>query len=455
MQSGGVVRCGAMAVLAAIALAPACPAAAQSADEAEAGAPNSSKDALSAVEVFDLADQARDRGDFQLAESAYRALTQDDSLEVRTEARFRLAKMLAGQMDRPRDAAVLLRRILDDKPDVVAVRLELARVQAMMGNYAAAERELRAVQAGELPPQVQQLVRFYAGALASGKPVGGTIELAFAPSTNINRATTRTTLDTIIGEFTLDEDAQARSGVGLSVRGQAFRRFPLGEKARMVVRVSGDADLYRDREFSDVLAAFQAGPEFALGRDRLSLSAAVSHRWFGFEPYLLNYGLTGSWRHPLSRGKQIKLDASATRDENRVNPLQTGTRLALSGALDAALSQREGIGASLFASRFSARDPGYSNISGGVGIYAYRELGRVTAVVDTSYSWLQSDKRLFLYPERRRDHRLSGSISATFRNLQVLTFAPLIRARWERNFSTVGIFDFQRIAGEVGITSAF
>ena len=128
---------------------------------------------LAAADVFILADAARDQGDHAFAEAAYTALTNDPDLEMRTEARFRLARMYADLMNRPRDAAVLLRRILDDKPDEPSIRIELARVQAMMGNYAAAERELRAVSAGELPPQVQQMIRFYASALASGKPSGG------------------------------------------------------------------------------------------------------------------------------------------------------------------------------------------------------------------------------------------------------------------------------------------
>jgi len=158
---------------------------------------------LSAAELFAFADRARDAGDYATAETAYLALTRDPDLELRTEARFRLARMYATQMDRKRDAAVLYRRILDDKPDAAPVRLELARVLAELGDYQAARRELRAVQAGALPPEVAQLVRFYANALSATKRLGGSIDLAIAPSSNINRATSSDTLDTVIGDFDL------------------------------------------------------------------------------------------------------------------------------------------------------------------------------------------------------------------------------------------------------------
>ena len=101
---------------------------------------------MTAAQLFAYADAARDRGDYTTAETAYQALFEDPDLELRTEARFRLAEMYTNQMGKHREAAVLLRRILDDKPDAAPVRLELARVDALIGNFQDARRELRAVE---------------------------------------------------------------------------------------------------------------------------------------------------------------------------------------------------------------------------------------------------------------------------------------------------------------------
>src|SRR5690606_16317519 len=160
---------------------------------------------LSAAQVFTLADAARAGGDFAAAETAYRALQADPDLEIRTEARFRLGRMLADDLRRDSDAAIEFRHILDDQPKAARVRLELARVLALMGHLGSAEREFRAAEAAGLPPEVERMVRFFANALNARKTFGGSVEVAFAPDSNINRATRSDTLGTVIGDFTLDK----------------------------------------------------------------------------------------------------------------------------------------------------------------------------------------------------------------------------------------------------------
>ena len=197
---------------------------------------------VSAAQLFKLADEARARHDFATAETAYRALAKNPNMELRIEARFRLGLMLADDLRRYSDAAIEFRRILDEKPDIARVRLELARMQAALGNLGAARKELRAAEAAGLPPAVEQLVRFYSRALDAQKPLGGSIKLALAPDSNINRATRSDTLGTVIGDFALDEDAQAKSGIGLDLQGQGYFRFGIEPGADLLVRASSRRD---------------------------------------------------------------------------------------------------------------------------------------------------------------------------------------------------------------------
>lgn len=411
---------------------------------------------LNPTQLFAFADAARDAGDFTTAETAYRALAGDPDIELRSEARFRLALMLADRMGRVRDAAVELRRILDERPDAARVRLELARMDAMLGRLGAAEREIRAAQAtGQLPPDVERAVRFYAAALAAAKPLGGSIELALAPDSNINRATRADTLGTIIGDFTLSEDAKARSGLGLAARAQAYARLPLGPKARLLARLSGSGDFYRESAFDDYALALQVGPEFVSGADRITLSAGPTWRWYGQQAFSRGWGGSAVLIHPLGKRTQLRAEAAISRLDNQRNDLQDSTIYAAALGLDRAFSASFGGGIQLRASRTAARDAGWSDWTGAASAYLFREIGRTTLVLDGGYSRLTADARLFLYPEKRVDRRLSAGLSGTFRAVQWKGFAPFVRLRVERNRSTVGIYEYSRRAAELGVTSAF
>lgn len=410
---------------------------------------------LSPAELFAFADAARDREDFETAQTAYRALASHPDPELRAEARFRLALMLADAMGQHQDAAILLREILDEKPDAARVRVELARMQAMMGNFGAARRELRAAQAAGLPPEVERLVSFYTSALAARKPLGGSFQIALAPDSNINRATQSETLETVIGDFDLSDDAQATSGVGVSLRGQGYFRAPLGGSTDLLIQANGSARFYEKDEFNDYILSVEAGPQFTWGGERLSLALLASHRWFGGDPYNLAYGVTGNWARPVSQTSRVSLDATAIISQDDRNDLRDAERYSLSLGYDKAFSARFGGGVRLSGYREAARDPGYSLTNGGASVYLFREVGETTVVVNAGYSHLEADERLVLYPQRRVDDRVDAAISGTFRSLRVGPFAPLASLRFERNFSSVAIYDYKRFAVELGVTAAF
>jgi len=410
---------------------------------------------LSAAQVFALAEQARGQREFATAETAYRALTQDVDLEVRTEARFRLGLMLADDLNRYSDAAIEFRRILDDKPGAARVRLELARMQAMLGNMAGARKELRAAQAAGLPSAVEQLVRFYSRALNARKPLGGSIEVALAPDSNINRATRSDTLGTVIGDFSLDDDARAKSGIGLDLQGQGYFRLGIEPGTDLLVRASTDATLYRDADFNDVTVALQAGPQYTWGGNQLTFSLGPSRRWYGRHLFSTTVGGGVSWQRPLGKRGQVRLDGNVAHVTNRRNTLQTADDFTLSTSFDRAFSARFGGGVQAFGFREAARDPGYSLAMGGASAYLFRELGRTTLVGTVGYSHLEADARLFLYPNRRVEDRYNASIAATLRALHLGSFAPLVRLKWERNRSSIEIYDYRRVVSEFGVTSAF
>lgn len=409
---------------------------------------------VSGEQLLDIANTARASGDDTTAEIAYRALFSDPSVEVRSEARFRLALMVLDQGRLP-EAAVLLRAILDEQPNAQRVRLELARVLDQLGDEAGARRALREAQAGGLPPDVAQFVDRYSAALRAQRPLGSSIDIALAPDSNINRATRSDTLGTVLGDFVLDEDAQQRAGVGIALRGQGYARLPLGKNANLFGRISGSADLYRKGDFNDLGLAATFGPELRVGRDRMSIEAGRLWRWYGGDAYSRATTFSINYFHPLGRSAQLRGVASLAFVDNQLNSLQDGRTYSASLSFERALSGRAGIGSTISADRQALQDPGYSTWAGHASLFGYHEWGPVTLVATLGYGRLKADERLPLFPEVRSDQLYRVSLGATFRNLRVGTLAPFIRATYERNYSTAEIYDYRKMRTEFGVTRVF
>lgn len=407
-----------------------------------------------AVDLFRFADAMDRQGDTSQAEQVLEQLSQDPNSDIRNEARYRRSKLLIS-VGRQRDAALLLRRILDERPAATPVRLELAQLLDRMGDKDGAFREVRAAQAAGLPPAVARLVDRYSEALRAARSAGASFEIAVAPDSNISRATRSDTLGTVFGDFDIDEDSKAKSGTGLSLEGQAFRRFALAGDNSLLVRAGAFADLYRKSDFNDIAFDLAAGPELQWGRNRLSLEAGATERWYGQKPFQRSARIGATWTRPLDRRTQIRLSGSAALVDNRVNDLQDGETYSAQVSLERALSPTTGLALTVGTDRQSLKDPGYSTTGWRAGFLAWRDIGRATVTAGAQYSRLTADERLSLFPDKRSDRYTRFSLGATFRQLTFGGFAPVTRLVIERNRSTIEFYDYRRTRTEIGVARAF
>jgi len=410
---------------------------------------------LRPAQMLRLADIAQAKGDPTTAFSIYTALERDPDAEIRAEARFRHAKQLLAQK-RNADAAILLRRLIDEKPGATVARLELAHALQLLGDPDAALRELRAAQSSGLPPAVARLVDRYSQALRASRPVGASFEIALAPDSNINSATRSDTLGTVFGDFDIDEGSKAKSGTGLSLHGQAYRRFALGAgDTSILARVSGFADLYKKTRFNDIALDVAAGPEMQWGRSRINLELAATQRWIGQKPFSRSARVGATWARPLGSRTELRLTGSAALVNNSMNDLQDGKVYSGQVQAERALSPTTGVALNLGLDRQSLRDPGYSTTGWHGGLTGWRELGQATLTAGVQLGRLHADERLLLFPDKRSDHYSRFSVGATFRQMQWRGFAPVVRFSIERNRSTIEFYDYRRTRTELGVVRAF
>ena len=410
---------------------------------------------LTPAEMFKLAEMATAKEDSTTASAIYEALEHNPDPDIRAEARFRHAKRLLDQ-NRNRDAALLLRRLLDEKPDAVVPRLELAHALQLLGDPDAALRELRAAQSIGLPPAVARLVDRYSQALRASRPMGGSFEIALAPDSNINRATKSDTLGTIFGDFDIDKQSKAKSGTGIAVNGQVYRRFGIGSgDTSLLVRMSGFGDLYRKIKYNDVALDLAGGPELRIGRNQVNLELGATQRWFGQKPYSRSVRLGALWTRPLGSRMQIRLNGTAGLIDNKMNDLEDGKSYAGRIELERALSPASGIGLNFSLDREALKDPGYANTGWRAGLVGWHDIGRMTFTAEVDYGRLQADERLALFPDKRSERFSRFSLGTTFRQLTFRGFAPVARFSIERNKSTIEFYDYKRRRSEVGVVRAF
>jgi len=410
--------------------------------------------AASPAEMFGLAERLVDRGRYDEAKRILRLLESNPNRDVQNEARFRRATLLIKEK-RPGDAAVLLRRIVDDRPDAAPARLHLASALQAMGDERAASRELRALRSGDLPPTVAKFVDRLSASLQSHKPFGLQVELSAAPDSNINRATRSDTLGTVIGDFDLSDEAKAKSGIGIAFRGMSHARASLSEGVMIEARSSLEANLYRHSEFNDIAFDLSLGPKFRLGPSNVRLEAGATQQWYGMRSYqrVLRLGAGASIAvDPVSRAQ---VDLTARQVDNRLNDLQDGKGIGLRVRYERALSPSLLIAGAIAADRFSASDDAYSTRSWQAGVSAYRDIGRTTLSLGVDVGGVKADERLALLPFARRDRLTRLQFGLVNRGLSVGGFAPMTRLVIERNKSSVEFYDFARRRLEFGITGAF
>ena len=436
------VRCFAPLLVATFGLSPAA---------AAAATPNVQVDAQT---LLALGEKLEADGRKSEASEVYRALGSDADSAIRSEARFRLAKLLAAE-GRTAEAAVLLRHVIDDYPEAAPPRLELVALFQRIGDEGSALRELRSLSTLDLPLNVARFVDRMGASLKSSRPFSFQFELAVAPDTNINRATASDTLGTIFGDFVFDEDAKARSGIGASSRAFVQGRLGLTPNLTLKAHASLDANLYRNKDFNDIELELAAGPEFQAGPVRFSAEVGAGQHWYGMQPFQRSFRLSASGWARVGRSSQLRLDGSARRVDNKFIHLQDGWGLAFASRYERALSPRLTISLGASGDRFKAKEDAYSTKSWNLGVSAYRDIGRATLDIGGEYGSLKADERLALLLRAREDRLTRFHIGAVFRNLSVAGFAPTMRLVLERNHSTVEYYDYKRRRTEFGISRAF
>ena len=203
-------------------------------------------------------------------------------------------------------AIAAFRMILVNRPELIRVRLELARTFFLRGRDGLARRHFEAVLAGGVPPPVALNIYNFLNVMRARKRWTGYFGAAIAPDSNLNAASESEIIyiDTVFGRlpFQREGDFGAQSGFGLSVWGGGEYQQPLSERLRLRVGADAVQREYGGSDFDQLFLGTHVGPRWLVGPvTELSLLATASRQWLGGHPFADETGVRLEMDRRLSR----------------------------------------------------------------------------------------------------------------------------------------------------------
>ena len=208
-------------------------------------------------------------------------------------------------------AIAAFRAMLVAKPELVRVRLELARAFFLKDEDRLARRHFELVLAGKPPAGVALNVNRFLNQMRARKRWSLRLGAAVAPDTNIGAGSDeRIIYIDFAGQllpFRRDQEELTTSGIGVSAWLGGEYQYPLGESGTgsgaspWRLRAGGNLSRkeYRESQFDQMTLTGHVGPRWLIGR--------------GSEASLLLSGLH-QWTGRGSSSRRITISASASRD---------------------------------------------------------------------------------------------------------------------------------------------
>ena len=246
---------------------------------------------------------------------------------------FHIGLAAIGAADRPGVSEELREALLDkaiasframliDRPELIRVRLELARAFFLKEEDTLATRHFEQVLAGKPPAAVALNVNRFLNIMRARKRWSLRVGMALAPDSNISATTDeRTIFIDAFGQllpFTYQGD-DAESGIGIAAWAGGEYQYPLDDAgtgsgaSRWRLRVGGDFSRreYRGGDFDRMTLSGHIGPRWLIGRaSEASVLASARQSWLSDEEDWRDIGARVEGRHRLNRRTTAHLNAA-------------------------------------------------------------------------------------------------------------------------------------------------
>ncbi len=429
----------------------------------EAGEPRDSgigekspgKRLLTPEETLSLAQFLLSKNRVDDAERIYRFLLNSRAGEdIRIEAAFQIGQILVSR-GRYREAAQYFIAILNYKPDLSRVRLELARAYFLDKNYPDATLQFELVKGGNLPPEVLVNVDAFLDLIRRQK--NWTFNFAMSPvsDSNINQASgNREECVDVLGMTLCRPLAEKASGIGLNLNANLDYFKRLSQDWGLRASAGFSALEYKGRAFDDYSLYAALGPRYLWASGEASVQPTFRKRWYAGKSYRDEYGLRADGRKVWSR---LILDASASYARNSyadafLDSMLRGASWGASLQPRYVLNDRTFILAGLEFMREDAREKAYANDNLSYSLGVYRVLpygfslylgGSLTESKYRASQWyVTKDNRIDVTTRRDKIWGMTTFLSSN--RLEKYNLTPILRYSYTKRTSNIWSREYER-----------
>ena len=256
---------------------------------------------MSALDAIKLAGQMVDRGDYEHASQILTMMPATNNLPVEIERRYLIAQIAQKRGDYDK-AIEIYRELLDDYPDLVKVRYELALCYMYQKKWYRADYHLRLAMAGDDIPELTKKTMFYDRyIIRQNKNWNVWFNVGIAPDNNINQvAGGEECITTIFGIF-CRQLPEPISAVGYNTTFGGNYEFKFGEHWRWKSDANLYSNIYNKHEYDDLYLGASTGPRYVWNNGDIWLAGIFSRRFYGWDGYNLSYGGKMDANYDISR----------------------------------------------------------------------------------------------------------------------------------------------------------
>lgn len=253
------------------------------------------------VDALHIAANAIDEKNYTVAKNILSGLPQSGNVALEIERWYLLAQMAQRQGDY--DTAIkIYRKILDDQPDLVKIRYELALCYMQQKKWYRADYHLRLAMAGaDIPEPVRKTMFYNRYIIRQNKNWNVWFNFGAAPDSNINQvAGGEECITNEFGTF-CHQLPDPISAVGYNMTLGGNYEFKFGEHWRWKSDANLYSDIYSKHDYDDLYIGASTGPRYVWKNGDIWVAGMFSRRFYGWDGYNLSYGGKMDANYDLSR----------------------------------------------------------------------------------------------------------------------------------------------------------